>query len=114
MSDVLADFVEPYITAAESQDAYNKLLTLAVTAWNGALVPEAERSHMLDEVLTKGLGDVPASLKKELREFVGELIARKLTHFPDNQRAIIDFTLEESHGSYHLSVVSTPQGSAGR
>lgn len=111
MSEVLGDFVEPYMGAATTKEAYQKLITLGITAWNAALLPEAERSRMLDEVLMKGLGDVPASLKKELREFVGELIARKDAHFADNRRAIVDFTVEESHGSYHLSVVSTLQPS---
>ena len=107
MSDVLARFVEPYVDAADTKDAHQKPLTLAVTAWNAALYPEAERARMLDDILGEGWTGVPKGLRAELRKFVGELIVRKLTHFPDNRRAIIDFCVEESRTGFHLSVVST-------
>jgi hypothetical protein len=107
MSDVLDDFVAPYEDSAATKEEYEKLLTLAITAWNAALLPEAERSQMLEEVLGKGLPDLPKSLRKDLRAFVDELIVRKLTHFAANRRAIVDFTLQETRDGYHLSVAST-------
>jgi len=107
MSEVLRRFVEPYAGAANTKEAYGKLLTLALTAWNAALMPEAERPAMLEQVLDKGLTSVPVSLRKELRAFVDELIARKLKYFADNRRMIIDFTIEETPTSFHLAVVST-------
>jgi len=107
MSEVLRRFVEPYAGAADTKEAYGKLLTLALTAWNAALMPEAERPAMLEQVLDRGLTSAPVSLRKELRAFVDELIARKLKHFADNRRMIIDFTIEETPTSFHLAVVST-------
>ena len=107
MSDVLADFVAPYVVAAHSEDAYHKLLTLAVLAWNAALLTEDQQQQMIDDVLIQGLGAAPESLKMELREFVGALIVRKKALFPDNQRAIIEFEIQNSGKGYHLSVVST-------
>ena len=40
MSDVLEEFVEPYLEFAETEEAYRKLLSVAVVAWNVALFPE--------------------------------------------------------------------------
>jgi hypothetical protein len=110
MSDVLDDFVAPYERSAETKEEYEKLLTLGITAWNAALLPEAERSRMLEDVLGKGLPGLPKSLQEDLRAFINELIARKLTHFAANRRAIVDFTLQEAHDGYHLSVASTLEG----
>jgi hypothetical protein len=110
MSDVLDDFVAPYEPSAETKDDYEKLLTLAATAWNAALLPEAKRPQMLEEVLGKELPGVPKNLRKDLRAFINELIARKLTHFAANRRMIVDFTLQETHDGYHLSVASTLEG----
>ena len=112
MSDVLSRFVEPYAGAANTKEAYGKLLTLALMAWNAALIPEAERPAMPEQVLDEGLTGVPVSLRKELRAFVDELIARKLKYFADNRRMIIDFSVEESRTSFHLSVVSTLEAPA--
>jgi hypothetical protein len=113
MSDVLDDFVSPYADSAATKEEFETLLTLAITAWNAALLPEAERSQMLEEVLGKGLPGFPKSLRKDLRAFVDELIIRKLTHFAANRRAIVDFTLQETRAGYHLSVASTLESPPG-
>ena len=52
MSEVLEEFVEPYEQYAETKEAYRKLLTTALVAWNVMLFPEKERSSKLDELLT--------------------------------------------------------------
>jgi hypothetical protein len=46
MSEVLEAFVEPYIGFADTQEDHRKLLTLAITAWNAALLPEEEQKEL--------------------------------------------------------------------
>jgi len=113
MSDVLGDFVAPYERSAETKEDYERLLTLGITAWNAALLPAAERSRMLDEVLGKGLPGLPKNLQRDVRALINELVERKLTHFAANRRAIVDFTLVETHDGYHLSVASTLEAPPG-
>src|SRR4051812_46828121 len=43
MSEVLEDFIEPYRDMADGENALRKLLTLALLAWNAALLPEDRR-----------------------------------------------------------------------
>lgn len=43
MSEVLLEFVEPYKQFAQTEEAYRKMLTLAVVAWNASFLPEVER-----------------------------------------------------------------------
>lgn len=114
MSEVLGDFVEPYMGMADTMGNYRKLLGLAATAWNAALLPADERDSVLDDVLAEGFGDLTESLRLELRALIEALIARKDAHFADNRRAIVDFTLQETRDGYHLSVASTLESKPGR
>ncbi len=106
MSDVLKDFVEPFVHSAPTEEAYRRLLTLAVLAWNISFLPEDEQEGKIDDILADLLeGD--RQLKKELKEFILALIIRKKLFFADYTRQIIDFELVDQGENYHLSVVST-------
>jgi hypothetical protein len=107
MSDVLADFVEPYRELADTEEAHRKLLTLAVMAWNAALLPEKEQHAMVDRVLDEGLPTATPELKIGLKEIVHRLMARKKAYFSENKRTIIDFELTDTGRGYHLAVAST-------
>ncbi|MBC8462076.1 MAG: hypothetical protein H8D67_29255 [Deltaproteobacteria bacterium] len=39
MSEVIMDFIEPYREYANTYEAHRKLITLALLAWNAALLP---------------------------------------------------------------------------
>lgn len=107
MSDVLEDFVEPYRDMADTEDAFRKLLHLAVLAWDAALLPEDKRRAMIDETLGAGFSRASAPDRAQAREFVEEMVRRKLEHFPANRRSIISFELTDTGTGYHLSVAST-------
>jgi len=102
MSDVLEEFVEPYQQFAETKDAYRKLLTTAIVAWNVMLFPEKERSSRLDELL----GTLPERVRKDGRQIIEELMVRKERFFSQYRRMIIDFEVEDTGGEWHLSVMS--------
>ena len=107
MSKVLRDFVEPYLEFADTEEAYRKLLTLAVMAWNASLLPEEEQQDMVDRIFKEGLPTSTDELKAGLKEIVSMLIARKKAYFSEYTRAIIDFELIDMGSDYHLSVAST-------
>lgn len=106
MSEVLADFVEPYLEFADTEEAYQKLLTLAVVAWNTSLFPEEEQQDMIDKTL-EAMPETPEEVKTGLKEIVNMLMARKKIYFSEYKRMIIDFELTDTGRGYHLSVVST-------
>jgi hypothetical protein len=107
MSEVLDDFIEPYSDLADTEDAYRKLLSLGVLAWNAALLPEDQRQAMIDKTLEAGLTRASGANRAQAREFIEMLVRRKQEHFAGNQRAIISFTLSNTADGYHLSVAST-------
>lgn len=107
MSEVLGAFVEPYAEGADSEEAYRKLLTLGVVAWNASFFPEDERQAMIDKVLDEGIPQGSKELKRGLKNIVNELLARKLAYFAEYTRDILDFQVTDTGTGYHLSVVST-------
>ena len=44
MSEVIENFIEPYMDLANTEENLRKLLTLAGLAWNTALFPKEERA----------------------------------------------------------------------
>ena len=107
MSEVLTDFVEPYLEFADTDEAYRKLLTLAVTAWNASLLPEEEQRDMVDRIFGEALPAATEELKTDLKEIMSILIARKKKFFSEYTRTIIDFELTDRGRDYHLTVAST-------
>ena len=61
MSDVLTSFIEPYIEFADSKEDHEKLLMLAIVAWNASFLSEKEqqknkRSSLLRNYYNKTYG----------------------------------------------------------
>jgi len=108
MSEVLAEFVEPYRELGDTEDNYRKLLELAIAAWNASLLPEEGQQDMVDELFDKGMPTVEEEVKTGLKEIVNMLIARKRAYFADCRRAIVDFELTDTGSGYHLTVASAP------
>lgn len=107
MSEVLTDFITPYRQEVDTEEAYQRLLELAVMAWNAALLPELEQQRMINTMLTEGFPKVNKEIKQGVRDILEELIARKNQYFSENKRLIIDFELKDRGKDYHLSVAST-------
>ncbi len=61
---------------------------------------------MLEQTIVGGLAGNPLAQMDAL-EIIDEMIARKQQFFADNQRLIMDFQLQDTGKSFHLSVAST-------
>lgn len=48
MSEVLLEFIEPYSQYWKTKEELNKLLGVAVIAWNAALLPGNERKEIIE------------------------------------------------------------------
>jgi len=112
MSEVLEDFVEPYQKEIDDTiEAQTKLISLAALAWNATFLPEEERQEMLDESVEALMKGASAKDKQGFRAIIEGMIERKMMHFAQYQRAIIDFELIDTGSGYHLTVASTMDGS---
>lgn len=107
MSFVLGRFVEPYIEHADTEEAYRKLLTLAVIAWNASLSSEEEGQILIDQLIEEGLPKGETELKADARAIIDQMVARKRDFFPEYRREIIEFEVVDLGDRYHLAVAST-------
>lgn len=107
MSEVLKSFVEPYLDLAHNGTERRKLLEIAIIAWNLAIMPEAERQPMIDQLIANCVKTNDPLAQQDTREIISELIDRKQKFFKNNKRFIIDFQLKDTGKQLHLSVAST-------
>jgi len=107
MSEVLEAFIEPYIHVADTDDAYRKLLSLAVLAWNVSLLPQEQQEQMIEDMIEASMPSATRREKRDFGETVAEFIERKRTYFAEHRRMILDFELTDTGKTYHLSVVAT-------
>jgi hypothetical protein len=105
MSEVLIDFIEPYVEYAETYEAYQKLVIVAIASWNASLLPKRERKRMVKKMV-KSLS-LPRSDAQDMKGIIEELMERKEKHFPEHTRVILDYQVTETKHGYHLSVAST-------
>src|SRR6266571_5026329 len=73
MSEVLWEFLAPYTPLAPDREAMEKLLAMAIVAWNVPLFPVGERAQRLHELSTT----LPAEARTDFLGLIREMIARK-------------------------------------
>jgi hypothetical protein len=106
MSVILGEFIAPFADAAENLEQYEKLVTLASTAWNAALLEEDRRRSFLAEISAV----FPASDRKYALSLLNTLIQRKLEYFPLINSYIVEVRVADLGDSYHLAVISYQLG----
>lgn len=104
MSEVIEDFIEPYMELGDTAANLRKLLSLAGMAWNVALFPMEQRAEALDDALTA----IDPEMRTGVRAFVEEMIKRKDQHFSEIKRAVLDFDVQMNKDGFYLSVASSP------
>jgi len=112
MSEVLLEFMEPYQKYATTPTAYEKLVALAVVAWNAALLEETERQNLLDKPIETILAMAGKEWENDLVNILMALIQRKERYFADNKRLIFSYHVSQTKEGYHLSVASTAESTS--
>jgi uncharacterized FlgJ-related protein len=107
ISAVLEDFVEPYRATLQSDQGYESLLSIAVMAWNIALLGEDQQSQQVDWIVAEATQSQGAQIQQDIRSILEELITRKKQHFASINRHIVDFQLKGRGDTLHLSVAAT-------
>jgi hypothetical protein len=103
MSDVFEAFLEPYRHVWRNEDQLNKLFLIGMAAWNMAISPFEERSHVIRRLEEA----IPPDCREDFRELVMDMIRRKETYFSHNKRVILKFAFQIEGDAINLQVVST-------
>ena len=105
MSEVLEAFIAPYIEFAETEESFEKLVTIAVIAWNTSLLPRSAQTKAINDLLTS----LPPETQADARSILKDLMQQKREYFGKIRRAIIDFEVTDTRDGFHLTVASTPE-----
>ncbi len=110
MSKIFMDFVRPYLDRVEDEEDCRDLFDLAFIVWNEAVLSSGDLSRVY-ESLFEGEKETKAFLewKSETMELMESMLQRKLEHFPDCKRQILDFVLEDRGDDYYISIISSPE-----
>jgi len=108
MSEILLEYIAPFLENIDTYEECSNLLEIAVMAWNFALVSEEERQEELKEMFSGNPSD-PEEIKAEkiIKELMNKFIKRKLKFFAEEKRFITDFKLTQNSGRFHISVASS-------
>jgi hypothetical protein len=103
MSQVLIEFIEPYAEHADTDESFNKLLTIGIVAWNASLLPGKDREDLIDKTITV----LQPELRQDMKAILEGMMQRKVAQFGHIRRMIIDYEMEKSARGWHVVVAST-------
>ena len=109
MSEVLGDFVAPWFEQDMSMSDHQKLLDLAIVAWNLACLPGPERAWQFDRSLIRLVPAETSPADRDMaRQFLAAMVERKLAEFATIRRMIYACKLtDQGNRQRHLSVSSS-------
>ncbi|HDP34370.1 MAG TPA: hypothetical protein ENN29_04580 [Candidatus Hydrogenedentes bacterium] len=103
MSEILLDFVDPFIADCEDIEICRNIIRLAVMVWNTSLLPQEKGKEALEKMV--------ASFDKEAQVegcmIIYQMLNRKMRFFSHCNRCIFDFDLIDKGSDWHLNVVSS-------
>lgn len=107
MSEVLGDFVSPFLPFVDTDDDRRMLIKTAILAWNLSLLAPIKRSLMLEASIVNICPSGNLLDRENLRKDLNQMITHKLQFFANNQRKILDVQISDHGEQFHLSVAST-------
>lgn len=111
MSEALTEFIEPYNYDLDYDEGFLKLLNIGTLAWNLSFFSKPVARKEIEQILEDNLimkADTSKETKEDLKNILGQLIARKKRHFSKYKRLILDFEFQDEGDSFRLFVISTP------
>lgn len=107
ISDAISKIIAPYRDTAQSYSSFYKLVMIACTAWNAAILTDEKRASMLYD-MRKSMPDQQS--REDFTEIVKELMKRKNRLYPNVNRMIVEFKVTERKNDFHIAIASTMEG----
>jgi hypothetical protein len=108
MSAVVLSFIAPYRHRVDSRPAFERLVVMAILAWNVTIVEEPARQDLIEATRKLVVSQAGSRWGQAFDDLLASLIQRKKRYFADNKRLIFDYRVSETEGEYRVAVVSTP------
>ncbi|MFC1714251.1 hypothetical protein ACFL6S_11310 [Candidatus Poribacteria bacterium] len=106
MSEVIMEFIKPFMEYADTYKRVRILLIFACLAWNASMLPDDRAEAELEEMLNDPSF---SELHGEgVRELLEGLIERRREHFAHHTRPIADYKLTDTEDGITLSITPFP------
>jgi hypothetical protein len=92
------EFAEPWLDGARNDDQRKTVIGMAVLAWNMAAIPEPERWDGVSQEFSE-------KLREPAKAILQEMIARKLSVYPEEDRALLDYEITGAGANMRVDVV---------
>lgn len=101
-SSVILRFAQPLLDEADiaDYDIFHSCISIAIIAWNTALLSPDERRKSLMDIIKK----IPMIDRLFYRRVLDTLIRRKETEFPEFKWVVVDFNIIQTPKTYKLTV----------
>jgi hypothetical protein len=104
MSEVIGDFISPYVDDIDMIDEYKVLVTFAAMAWNSALLPPEAQEEAIEHIRKS----IPAGDESDAIALFNDLLERKQRHFDHIKRMIVNHEATElADGEWYLAIASS-------
>lgn len=105
MSDALEEIIAPFANDADTVVAMRNLVGIGAMAWNITLMPPPEQKEQIQQ-LVKTMSSEPEDIET-MYKMIDKMMQRKQALYPDVNRTIVNFEVEDIGDGWHLSVAST-------
>jgi hypothetical protein len=110
ISEALLELIEPYSYDIGDEGFFN-LLNIGTLAWNLSFFSKQVARQEIEQIIDENLlvrVDASKEIKEDLKNILGQLVARKKRHFSSYKRLILDFELKDEEDEFRIFVISTP------
>jgi hypothetical protein len=107
MSAVILKFVEPYKKFVTSKEGFEKLIVLAMVAWNASILKGATEEQIINTLKENIPLSTDEAWSEDIDQVLTELMERKARYFANYTRLILDYSVSEARDEYNLAVVSS-------
>ena len=105
MSEVILDFVEPFLNEAPDHQAKQSIISVAIIAWNISLLPFFGRMAAFKKI--KMDMNMDRQGVRVIKMFTGMMRRYRKRNHPGLKRYILDYELTETRDDLNLNIVST-------
>ncbi len=105
ISEAIAELSRDHLKGAETDEELNSIISLACLAWNLSLLEEPKREAEISRVISKL--KISDDLVGELREVLNHYFSKKMKHYAEVNRFILDYEIVNLDDDFHLNIISS-------
>ena len=107
LSEVVLEFAEPLTNEVKGTEVEEKAIRMSVTLWNASLLPKQKALETIKPAVDD-IANGDQAFTSEFHSMFDMMYDRKQNYFSNDNRFIVDYSLEKNREGFYLQVASTP------